>query len=692
MRSEANQGRLPGWHEGPRWRFSREELIEHMRRDEPEDRIRYERRRRPVARRDRRVTSMAEPRFPRADRVRQLEYALSVLDLFRPPDRGELSLSAIADELGLSEEYANKLLRHLEAAGIVVGARTGSGAWRLGIRLAQLGGYAILTLRPWDEFRPPLAALQEATGLGGLIAVLSGGRAVHIDHFRGPERALGRAFPAHATALGKAILAETRIGGPRRRTRRDGARALDRPHDHRAGGRPGRGPPVARERGYALEDGEFHEARRSIGAAVRDHSGTVVAAVGVGSTLSRLPDRGDRRGRARRWSRRPLRSRGASAPGCCRDLPPWRPVVEVQAVMEPPLEVRPAGAREAPPAKPAPAPAAVEGDHGDVSAAGQSLGRPARHRRSGRRRAAVAGRRPPGDRAARPRRVRVAGGRLDGRRRHARRLDGRSRCPPRRWSGSVRSSSGRASATGSTRAPWSRSRCTSRCSARRARVRGSTTPSAGARRSPFASWQANIATVARGLAQGYVARGRDTLAAIQPVWAPLGAANDPTGLNSAWTDAVGPLLRGHRRRSVGLDRLRARARRRRCRRRSARSGRGAAPSGPVEALARLTGLPVTSAKRTRQTDRERGHRRITGSAAPSASPTTSGRRPRRATPRPRGSRARSAGPGYADWGRTGGVLNVERCGIRFQLLWRTYVGGNHWNHIHIGARRVGYAP
>ena len=44
VRSEANQGRLPGWREGQRWRFSREELIEHMRRDEPEDRIRYDRR------------------------------------------------------------------------------------------------------------------------------------------------------------------------------------------------------------------------------------------------------------------------------------------------------------------------------------------------------------------------------------------------------------------------------------------------------------------------------------------------------------------------------------------------------------------------------------------------------------------------------------------------------------------------
>lgn len=44
VRSEANQGRLPGWREGTRWRFSRDELMEHMRRDEPQDRIRYERR------------------------------------------------------------------------------------------------------------------------------------------------------------------------------------------------------------------------------------------------------------------------------------------------------------------------------------------------------------------------------------------------------------------------------------------------------------------------------------------------------------------------------------------------------------------------------------------------------------------------------------------------------------------------
>ena len=293
---------------------------------------------------------MAEPRFPRAGRVRQLEYALSVLDLFRPPDRSELSLSAIAVELGISEEYAVKILRHLEIAGVVERGPV-SGGWRLGIRLAELGGYAIASLHPWDEFRPPLATLQETTGFGGLIAVLSGGRAVYVDHFRGTDRALGRAFPAHATALGKAIIAEMGSGA------RDDALAelVLTPWTPRTIADDGRlvaDLAAARKRGYALEDGEFHQGRRSIGAAVRDHTGMVVAAVGVGAPASRLPDEAiDEVARAVMAAASEV-SRRLGA-GSLEALPPWRPVVEVQSVMEPPLELQPAGASEEPAPKPA---------------------------------------------------------------------------------------------------------------------------------------------------------------------------------------------------------------------------------------------------------------------------------------------------------------------------------------------------
>jgi hypothetical protein len=54
----------------------------------------------------------------------------------------------------------------------------------------------------------------------------------------------------------------------------------------------------------------------------------------------------------------------------------------------------------------------------------------------------------------------------------------------------------------------------------------------------FASWPAGIRTVAHGLRRGYLARGRDTIAAIAPVWAPAGAPNDRGGINAGWEAAI----------------------------------------------------------------------------------------------------------------------------------------------------------
>jgi hypothetical protein len=44
--------------------------------------------------------------------------------------------------------------------------------------------------------------------------------------------------------------------------------------------------------------------------------------------------------------------------------------------------------------------------------------------------------------------------------------------------------------------------------------------------------------------------------------------------------------------------------------------------------------------------------------------------------------------GPADWGKTGGNFTKTVNGIRWQVLYRTDIGGNHWDHIHVGARRA----
>ena len=71
----------------------------------------------------------------------------------------------------------------------------------------------------------------------------------------------------------------------------------------------------------------------------------------------------------------------------------------------------------------------------------------------------------------------------------------------------------------------------------------------------FASWEDNIATVARGLKAGYLDEGRTTLAQIQAKYCPVGAANDPTNLNSNWlrnTTAIYAELGGDPNGSVAL--------------------------------------------------------------------------------------------------------------------------------------------
>ncbi|WP_217913792.1 IclR family transcriptional regulator [Miltoncostaea marina] len=220
-------------------------------------------------------------------RVRALEQALQILAALE--SEPELTLPELGQRIGTQAPNAHKLVLHLVEAGLVEASPL-TKRYRLApARLAELSARALAGLNPWEDLRQAVPALKAATGMPGLIAVLSGGRAIYVEQFRGPARALGRAFPAHATALGKAILAflpesaqeivlsELVLDAWTPRTITD----LDTLRSELA---------VVAERGYAVEDGELDRPRRSIGAPVRDHTGAVIAAVGVGGAKASLPD------------------------------------------------------------------------------------------------------------------------------------------------------------------------------------------------------------------------------------------------------------------------------------------------------------------------------------------------------------------------------------------------------------------
>ena len=219
-------------------------------------------------------------------RVRALEQALQILSALE--EEPELTLPEIGARIGTQTPNAHKLVLHLVEAGLVEASPL-TKRYRLAPRrLGELSARALAGLNPWEALRPVVPGLKESTGMPGLIAVLSGGRAIYVEQFRGPERALGRAFPAHATALGKAILAF--LPEPTREAML--AELVLEPWtpttitDHE---RLREELAVVAERGYALEEGELDGPRRSVGAPVRDHTGAVIAAIGVGGAKAILP-------------------------------------------------------------------------------------------------------------------------------------------------------------------------------------------------------------------------------------------------------------------------------------------------------------------------------------------------------------------------------------------------------------------
>jgi IclR family acetate operon transcriptional repressor len=229
-------------------------------------------------------------------RIQAIERAVSILNAFSPEDP-ELGVTELAERLGLHKSTVHRFMVNLDAAGLVE-RNPRTGRYRLGLRIFELGGLVMQQMNLWDEALPFLEGLVHDTGETGHLAVLDGGEAIYIERvearraLRVPS-AIGRGYPAHATNLGKvlladlprerveAIVAERGLAAYTPQTITDLPR-LEAELDH------------IRALGYAVDNEEYDEGLRCIGAPVRDHSGHVVAALGIGGPVTRItPDRVD---------------------------------------------------------------------------------------------------------------------------------------------------------------------------------------------------------------------------------------------------------------------------------------------------------------------------------------------------------------------------------------------------------------
>jgi IclR family pca regulon transcriptional regulator len=223
----------------------------------------------------------------RGDFVRSLDRGLAVIRAFGP-GRERQTLSDVARATGLTRAATRRFLLTLQELGYV---NFDGRLFSLRPRILELG-YAYLSTLSLSEIAVPhMKDLVATTRESSSIAVLDGDDVVYV--VRVPTArimtvtiSIGTRFPAHATSLGRVMLAA--LAPPE----------LDRYLDRATFDAPTRrtvtDPSTLRRllagvavQGYALVDQELEEGLRSIAAPIRDRHEEVVAAINVSVHASR---------------------------------------------------------------------------------------------------------------------------------------------------------------------------------------------------------------------------------------------------------------------------------------------------------------------------------------------------------------------------------------------------------------------
>jgi IclR family pca regulon transcriptional regulator len=154
------------------------------------------------------IPGLREPRYSQS-----LERGLAILACFTAK-RPVLGIADIADELGMSRSTTHRYVITLVALGYL--EQGASRKYRLGLRVTDLGMSALNSTGLREHARPYLEELRQRTSYTASLGVLDGTEVLYIDRIRSFRREArsadlnlhaGSRLPAHATAMGKLLLA-----------------------------------------------------------------------------------------------------------------------------------------------------------------------------------------------------------------------------------------------------------------------------------------------------------------------------------------------------------------------------------------------------------------------------------------------------------------------------------------------------
>jgi IclR family KDG regulon transcriptional repressor len=234
-------------------------------------------------------TKLAEPAKERAG-IQSIERAFAILEEVARRRDG-IGLAELAKRVGLHSSTTFHLVRTMVQLGYVSQPKD-SKKYRIGRRLFTLAAAALDEVELVNIATPILEKLTTETGESSHFAIRSGDEIVVVAKTAGSgmfqlvDRS-GAVRPAHATALGKVLLAAL---APAELARDLASREL---RSFTAKTIVEREPlerelEAVRRQGIAYDDGEFDPEVRCVAVPVRDFAGRVIGAIGISGPIWRL--------------------------------------------------------------------------------------------------------------------------------------------------------------------------------------------------------------------------------------------------------------------------------------------------------------------------------------------------------------------------------------------------------------------
>lgn len=227
---------------------------------------------------------------PDFEYVKSVQTLFSILEHLK--ENKGMGVTELSEEVDLSKGSVHRYLKTLVDEGYAVNEE---GTYDLGLRFLDFGSY-VHNRYPYSEhIQPKIRQLAEKTGERAQYLVKEHGQGIYIYRERGEnavhtDARLGKVVNLHTTSAGKAMLSQLSCEQVESIIEEHGLNEqtsqtiTDR-------GQLKEALEEARERGYALNEGEHIQGLYAVGSPVTDPDGNVLGAISVSGPENRINDR-----------------------------------------------------------------------------------------------------------------------------------------------------------------------------------------------------------------------------------------------------------------------------------------------------------------------------------------------------------------------------------------------------------------